>query len=177
MKEIIKPCISIFLILSVASAALAIVFALTEEPIAEQARLAQEAAMNRLVEAEAFEELEENLFWRATVNNESVGYIVRITPRGFGGPIEMLVAVDPYGVVAGVEVIGHSETPGLGTPITEVWFTSQFEAYYGPFIFTRTTPVAYSEIPVITGATVSTQGVINGVNEAIELLQYLKGGN
>ena len=177
MKEIFKPSLIVFLVLAVASASITIVFGLTEEPIAEQARLAQEAAMNRLITADTFEELEEDLFWRATSNSETVGYIVSISPRGFGGPIGMLVAVDTSGVVAGVEVVSHSETPGLGTPITEVWFTSQFEASYGPFVFTRSNPATYTEIPAITGASVSTNGVINGVNEAIELLHSLKGGN
>lgn len=176
MKEILKPCLTVFMIMVVTSAAVSLVFALTEEPIAEQARLAQAAAMNRLLVADTFEELSEGNFWRATANAQTVGYIVEISSRGFAGPINMLVAVDTTGVVAGVEVVSHGETPGLGTPITEAWFTSQFEASYGPFIFTRSTPINYTEIPVLTGATVSTSAVIAGVNEAVELLHALQGG-
>jgi Na+-translocating ferredoxin:NAD+ oxidoreductase subunit G len=38
-------------------------------------------------------------------------------PNGYAGPIQMLVAVDDKGVLKGVRVVSHSETPGLGDKI------------------------------------------------------------
>lgn len=38
-------------------------------------------------------------------------------PNGYAGPIEMLVAVSGEGVLKGVRVVSHSETPGLGDKI------------------------------------------------------------
>jgi electron transport complex protein RnfG len=38
-------------------------------------------------------------------------------PNGYAGPIQMLVAVGDNGVLKGVRVVSHSETPGLGDKI------------------------------------------------------------
>jgi electron transport complex protein RnfG len=38
-------------------------------------------------------------------------------PNGYAGPIHMLVAVGGEGVLKGVRVVSHSETPGLGDKI------------------------------------------------------------
>lgn len=40
-------------------------------------------------------------------------------PDGFSGPIRLLVGVDAEGVLTGVRVLGHRETPGLGDLIEE----------------------------------------------------------
>lgn len=37
-----------------------------------------------------------------------------IAPDGYGGPIKLLVGIDARGVITGVRVIAHQETPGLG---------------------------------------------------------------
>jgi len=40
-------------------------------------------------------------------------------PDGYSGEIRLLVAVEANGTLAGVRVIAHRETPGLGDPIDE----------------------------------------------------------
>ncbi|MCL5669036.1 MAG: electron transport complex subunit RsxG [Gammaproteobacteria bacterium] len=42
-----------------------------------------------------------------------------IAPDGYSGPIKLLIAIHYDGTLAGVRVIGHRETPGLGDPIEE----------------------------------------------------------
>lgn len=42
-----------------------------------------------------------------------------VAPDGYSGPIKLLVAVHYDGTLAGVRVIAHRETPGLGDPIDE----------------------------------------------------------
>jgi electron transport complex protein RnfG len=42
-----------------------------------------------------------------------------IAPDGYGGEIHLLVAVQVDGSLAGVRVLAHKETPGLGDPIDE----------------------------------------------------------
>ncbi|TAN60707.1 MAG: electron transport complex subunit RsxG [Magnetospirillum sp.] len=37
---------------------------------------------------------------------------------GYGGPIKLMLGVDPQGKLLGVSVISHKETPGLGDKIT-----------------------------------------------------------
>lgn len=42
-----------------------------------------------------------------------------VAPDGYSGPIKLLVAVRFDGTLAGVRVLAHRETPGLGDPIEE----------------------------------------------------------
>lgn len=44
----------------------------------------------------------------------SAALLVVTAPNGYGGAIRLLVTVDPNGVLYGVRVISHRETPGLG---------------------------------------------------------------
>ncbi|MDO8605198.1 MAG: electron transport complex subunit RsxG [Phaeospirillum sp.] len=37
---------------------------------------------------------------------------------GYGGPIKLMLGIDPQGKLLGVSVISHKETPGLGDKIT-----------------------------------------------------------
>jgi electron transport complex protein RnfG len=43
-----------------------------------------------------------------------------VAPDGYNGKIHLLIAVQPDGVLAGVRVLEHHETPGLGDPIESV---------------------------------------------------------
>lgn len=51
-------------------------------------------------------------------NGEITAVIIpSVTLKGYSGPIRMLVGVNRDGTVAGVRVISHTETPGLGDEI------------------------------------------------------------
>lgn len=54
----------------------------------------------------------------ASLNGKSVAVILQATaPDGYSGSIELLVAIQADGSLAGVRVIRHKETPGLGDKI------------------------------------------------------------
>ena len=56
--------------------------------------------------------------WVARQDGEPVGLIMAaVAPDGYSGIITLLVGVDPEGVILGVRVTGHKETPGLGDRI------------------------------------------------------------
>jgi electron transport complex protein RnfG len=56
--------------------------------------------------------------YRARLDGRPVAAILRITtPNGYSGPIRLLVGIFDDGRVAGVRVVGHRETPGLGDAI------------------------------------------------------------
>ena len=56
--------------------------------------------------------------YRARGGDQPVAVVLTIvTPNGFSGHIHLLVAVDVEGIVTGVRVIEHRETPGLGDRI------------------------------------------------------------
>ena len=56
--------------------------------------------------------------YRARKNNKPVAAIFSVTaPDGYSGAIKMLVAIKTDNTLAGVRVINHHETPGLGDAI------------------------------------------------------------
>lgn len=56
--------------------------------------------------------------YRARSAGEPVAVVLTaVAPDGYSGPIRLLVGINADGTVAGVRVIAHRETPGLGDPI------------------------------------------------------------
>ncbi len=92
-----------------------------------------------------------------------VGVVFRVTTAGYGGPVEVLVAVDATGSVAAVRVVGAvRETPGLGTRITEREFLDQFTGTARP-------PLTFGrDVQAITGATDSSRAVLDAVNVGLK---------
>ena len=59
-----------------------------------------------------------------------VCWAVKSTVGGFGGPLTLLVGVEPGGVVHATRVLAHSETPGLGAKCeTDAHFIDQFKGF------------------------------------------------
>ena len=58
--------------------------------------------------------------FRARFDNQPVACLLLVTaPNGYSGEIHLLVAIWADGSVAGVRVLSHKETPGLGDYIEE----------------------------------------------------------
>lgn len=86
--------------------------------------------------------------------------------EGFGGPIKFLAGVDPRTqAITGVVVVSHSETPGLGSLITEAGFLGQFP---GKALGDRFE--AGADIQAVSGATISSQALASGVKAAAEAI-------
>lgn len=61
---------------------------------------------------------ENTLAYRARKGNTDVAVIFSsIAPNGYNGPIQMLVGVYADGRIAGVRIVKHRETPGLGDAV------------------------------------------------------------
>ncbi|MFA5113679.1 MAG: FMN-binding protein [Candidatus Margulisiibacteriota bacterium] len=91
------------------------------------------------------------------------GRAVAVKARGYGGEIELLVGIDAKGVVSGLKVLNHRETPGLGANITGTKFLGQFK---GKKAGDRLE--AKKDIDAISGATISSRAVCFGVKEALK---------
>lgn len=58
------------------------------------------------------------LIYRVYANDEPVAALFVVTARdGFSGPIRILVGADMQGIVTGIRILRHRETPGLGDKI------------------------------------------------------------
>ena len=97
------------------------------------------------------------------------GYAVKVAPAGFNGAVTMMVGVDFEGNVLGISVINHSETAGLGavaaadTSAGET-FREQFFGMSGSLSVTKDG----GTVEAITGATVTSRAVCQGVNAALD---------
>lgn len=176
MKHIIKPACSLFLIAGITTALLGLVHALTLEPIAIQLREAQERTMRAiLTEATDFRELPTEpsgsmiRAFEALSGGEVIGYIVELAPVGYAGPINMMVGISTAeNAIAGMRVLRHTETPGLGSHITREVFFGRFDNRpLSPIRVVRSAP-GPDEIEALTSATITTRAITDAVNEAIE---------
>jgi electron transport complex protein RnfG len=56
--------------------------------------------------------------YRARMAGQPVAALLTpVAPKGYGGPIRLLVGITTDGVIIGVRVVSHRETPGLGDVI------------------------------------------------------------
>ena len=58
---------------------------------------------------------ETTIVYRGRLNNQpSIAVLQAIAPDGYGGRINLIVAIHHDGRISGVRVVSHKETPGLG---------------------------------------------------------------
>lgn len=89
---------------------------------------------------------------------------------GYSGDIVMMIGLDPRNTqVLGIEIVSHSETPGVGSKVELAGFRKQWT----DLILDQ--PVALSGdgggIDAITGATFSSRAMIDGTNQVTDLMQ------
>lgn len=104
-------------------------------------------------------------------NNVLIGYCVEAAGKGFGGDIQLMVGYTLDQKIIAVEIIGHSETPGVGDKVKNPDYLASYEGQSGELTID-------TDVDKIAGASVSSRGVLAGVNVATKALQdYLaKGG-
>jgi NosR/NirI family nitrous oxide reductase transcriptional regulator len=163
MREIIRLGLILMLISAIAGAALAATHTKTFPIIEEQRAKALEANLRSLLPAAQSFELQEEgnedkTFYLGYQGGEKVGVAAIFAQGGYGGPIKMMLGVNSDGVLTGLRIIEHSETPGLGAKVDEGWFKEQFEnkSISDPF-------AVHEDIQAITGATITTQSVAGGI--------------
>ena len=111
------------------------------------------------------------------IDGKVAGFLTE--PVGYNGPVPVIVAIDvDEGKVKRIKIPSHVETPSYADGITEEWFLGRFD---GKSIDRYLNLVKLdagnaSDIIQATGATVSSQAVVNGVNSAIGAWHYLTFG-
>lgn len=103
-------------------------------------------------------------------DGEQLGWVIHAIGQGFGGPVELLVGLDlPAERITGMYVLVQTETPGLGTGITEKDWRKQFAGAptADGLKLVKEKPSQAGEVQAITGATVSSQSVCDIVNAAV----------
>lgn len=191
MKMTIKNALLLTMITLIAGVLLGGVYKITKEPIAEQKeKEAQEACKAVFEDADSFDmsyEMEADESLKAVeqvipaldADGKTIGYVLNVTSNeGYGGDISFMLGIQADGTVNGISILSISETAGLGMRATEPEFYEQFSGkQVEQFAYTKSGAQADNEIDALSGATITTNAITNGVNAGLSYFQnYLKEG-
>lgn len=175
-STLINMILSLVLISMVMSAALAFVYIKTKGPIEAAARQKEIDAIKQVMpqfDSDPVSAKTENdglVIYRLSNRNEPVGYAVKtFTDKGFGGYIEIMAGFLPDGSIYNVSVLQHKETPGLGTKMSDLRFSSQFVGK-NPADFTLRIKKDGGQVDAITAATVSSRAYCDALQRAYDVL-------
>lgn len=204
MKQMMKDAMILFLITLISGAALGLVYEVTKEPIAQQEQKSKNEAYQNVFEAaEDFTELTEEAYssdaltafvkengFDASIDGVAqalsgdgsvLGYVITVTDHeGYGGDIQFTMGVADDGTLNGISLLSISETAGLGMRAGEVLVPQFAGKQVEKFSYTKTGAASDDQIDAISGATITTNAVVNGVNAGLlcfqEKLNMTEGG-
>lgn len=192
MKSMIKDAAILFAITLIAGLLLGVVYEVTKEPIAlQEAKRKNEACKEVFQDAVNFEVMEVGLQENeekasATINEISqavaedgtvLGYVFDITTHeGYNGDIQFTMGIRMDGTINGISLLSIAETPGLGMKAEEVLKPQFAEKNVGLFTYTKTGAVTSDQIDAISGATITTNALVNGANTGLEFFKTELGG-
>lgn len=109
------------------------------------------------------------------VDGETKAYVVSCI--GYNGPVNVLAAMEDDRLI-GIDILEHEETLDYAQHIESEWFLERFmdhgtSRYLNLVVLDKENP---EDIVQVTGATVSSQAVVNAVNAAIGAYQYQVNG-
>jgi electron transport complex protein RnfG len=159
--------ISLVLTCTIAAIALSQVYSVTKPVIDAQAAEALKASLSEVLPAAAeFAELEPGAVWSAgDASGNRVGIVCKTSPRGYGGPVTVIVGLDTTGRITGIGIGSNiKETPGLGLKAREAWFRDQFRGKTEAEVALKRDN---GTVDAISAATITSRAVANGVKEAI----------
>jgi H+/Na+-translocating ferredoxin:NAD+ oxidoreductase subunit G len=185
MSEIIRMVVVLSLIAGFSSAALTIANIKLAPQIDKQTDFyVRGPALERLFEKPAEEVLGNKViihaadqdipvFFTRQDNEVSTLAIEAIGKGGFGGDLTIMVGIDlKAGLMSGMEVVSHSETPGLGARISEISFRKQWQG------LPTETPIALTTaggtIDSISGASTTSGAAVRGTNDALVFVRDYK---
>lgn len=186
MKDILKLGVTLFAICAVAALVLGVTNNITAPVIEERnIQASNEARKIVLSETDEFKELDGMNsdivleVYEGIKDGQVIGYTIKTSSKGYGGAIELMVGISKDGKITGVEIGNHSETPGLGSKATEPMFKNQYvdKDVLNSLLVVKGSTNNDNEISAISGATITSNGVTNGVNAAMKIYNEKLSGN
>ena len=171
----LKLAVILFAFAAVVAILLGLVNKVTSERIAAFNAERTAAAMKAVLPAESYTRVEDSSAYKIDLvrdiyTADDKGWVVMVVPTGFGGELEIAVGVDMAEEVTGVSIIRMSETSGLGANAHRESFRSQFVGKSGVVALKK----HGGEIDALTGATVTSTAVTNGLNAALAAVAELR---
>ena len=200
-NKIVKDTLALTVITLISGLLLGVVNDITAGPIAsQQAKEKEEAYKAVFAEAASFEVvtsgedadlesyLDENGYKAQSIDEvmlakddagNELGYAFSVTTsEGYGGDIQFAMGIQDDGTLNGISILSISETAGLGMRATTDDFKNQFkDKNVEKFTYTKTGATSDDEIDALSGATITTNAMTNGVNAGLAAVRYEKGGS
>lgn len=171
MGDTVKLGFVLTVICIIAAGSLAKVYDVTSVIIKKNEKEMDEKKKKEIIpQANVFEENQidgRTVYIGKDADGNAIGSIFKIAPRGYAGPINAMIGIDNGGKILAVSItkLDQTETPGLGTKITEPRFKDQFRDKEGNDLKLKKDG---GSIDAITAATISSRAVANGVHEGVE---------
>ncbi|MDD4385895.1 MAG: RnfABCDGE type electron transport complex subunit G [Bacteroidales bacterium] len=174
--------ITLLTITLLSSASLGFVYSFTKRPINDAKNAKVNGAISKVLPefdnkptAQSFEREVDGgkiIFYPATKNGEPVGTAIQtFTKNGFGGQVDLMVGFLPDATIHSIEVIAHTETPGLGDKMEsgKSKFSVQFQGK-NPSDFKLSVRKDGGNVDAITASTISSRAYCDAVQRAYDAL-------
>jgi len=174
VKDLARMVLVLGAVCVAAALGLARVYDLTKEPIAEAKRQEVLRAIRAVLPAFANEpdrdrvEAAGRTYYPGRVEGRLTGVAIPVSSgEGYSGTIEALVGVNPEGVVTGVAILAHAETPGLGAKFTSPAYLAQFagKSLTGARWAVRKDGGDFDQI---TGATITPRALVAAIQQGLQ---------
>jgi electron transport complex protein RnfG len=109
-------------------------------------------------------------YFAATSSGKPVAYIASTAGKGYSSYIQMLVSLNTEMKINDLKILHHGETPGLGDQVEDrKLFLDQFKGKdLSQLVLIKGETT--ENIQAISGATISSRAVTNGVKDAVQTL-------
>lgn len=182
IRSIVKTGLVLFAIGFICTFILAVCNDMTKDTIAKLNAETERAAMTAtLGDARVFDKIHNlssdvvtDVYKGKDDSGNTVGYCVKATPIGYGGEISMIVGISSDCKVTGVDIVSMSETPGLGAKADDESFYNQYIGKSATVGVKKSGTPAANEISAISGATLTSKAVTEGINAALEIVRELR---
>ncbi len=172
--KFLQPAIPLTVISVVIALLLAVVNAVTADRIVQNTLIEKENAIKGIfTECDSFVSADPSLYEKTVKDAGSVldkdgntiGYYTDVAPVGFKGEISLIVGTDLDGNIIKISLLSASETPGVGTKATDDSYLSNYNGLSGGEI---------KGVDTITGATISSRAVREGISSAVKTAEAIK---
>ena len=195
MKSMIKDTLILLLITVISGGVLGLVFQVTKEPIRiAQEKKTQEAYREAFPEAVSFEEdgefsdseaekiikdsypncIIETSMYAFDADMNVLGYVLKVlSTDGYSGNISFLVGLKLDGTINAVSLLEIKESAGLGMNAEAVLIPQYAGKPIAVFEVTKAGATKENEVDAISGATITTDAINNGVNAAVSYFNVM----
>ncbi len=115
----------------------------------------------------------------AKMNGEPIAAIVpSLTPEGYSGDIKFIIGINADGSIAGIRVLSHKETPGLGDKISlnkSNWILNfNGNSLFNPTVKHWKVKKDGGEFDQFTGATITPRALVKQIKITLEQIDLIK---